>query len=65
MSRTTWQILICNNMHQKNQSNNGLFSDRLSNKHVSNLKVDLLKKVGNINQTSFIYPVKKISDVQR
>ena len=57
MSRTTSQILIFNSMHYKNQRNNELFNDRLSNKHVTNMKVDFLKKVGGLNQTSFIYPV--------
>ena len=59
MSRTTSQILIFNSMHYKNQRNNELFNDRLSNKHVTNMKVDFLKKVGGLNQTSFIYPVLK------
>ena len=57
MSRTTWLNPICDSMHYKNQRNNELFNDRLSNKHVTNMKVDFLKKVGGLNQTSFIYPV--------
>ena len=57
MSRTTSQIRIFNSMHYKKQHNNGLFNDRLSNKHVTNMKVDFLKNVGSIIQTSFIYPV--------